>query len=276
MQQVLFGRLRPNRESAGVEAFPLCPPPNPMIELLSPAAQTPLSYVNAIEANALSKRYGRRWALTNVGFVLPRASTLLLAGHNGSGKSTLLRILSTATRADRGTARVAGFKLSNAAAVRPHVAFLSHATFLYETLTAHDNLSIAARIIGRQEKDVHAALDRVGLLHRAKDVVGTFSAGMRRRVALARVLLQHADVVLLDEPYGALDPAGFTLIDEVVAESKARGASVIMSTHQIERGATLADFAILLANGSVEWSGTASQLIEFVGSRRFELAEAGA
>jgi heme exporter protein A len=247
-----------------------------MIELLTPAAESPLSYVNAIEANGLSKRYGRRWALLNAGFVLPRASTLLLAGHNGSGKSTLMRVLATATRADRGSATVAGHSLRDHSAVRPHVALLGHASFLYETLTAEENLSIAANLLGRDRAEVMLLLDRVGLKQRAKDLVSSFSAGMRKRLSLARVLLQRADVLLLDEPYGALDPAGFALMDEVVKEAKQRGATVILSTHQLERGVSLCDFALLLEQGEIEWSGNAADLLAAVGKRRFEFAEVGA
>jgi heme exporter protein A len=247
-----------------------------MIELLTPPAQSSTSYRNAIEANGLSKRYGRRWALLNAGFVLPRGTTLLLAGHNGSGKSTLLRILATATRADRGTALVAGHSLKSPLHVRPHVALLGHASFLYDTLTASENLAITARLIGRSESDVRHALERVALDTRANDVVSSFSAGMRKRLSLARVLLQRSEVVLLDEPYGALDPAGFSLMDDVVRESRERGATVIMATHQLERGSTLADFALLLEQGEIEWSGRAVDLLDAVGSRRFEFAEAGA
>src|SRR6185369_5560989 len=89
----------------------------------------------------------------------------------------------------------------------------------------------------------------------------TFSAGMRKRVSFARVLLQEPQVVMFDEPYGQLDPEGFVLVDEVVRELKAKGTTVLIATHQLERGASLAEDAILLDAGRVIWSGPAKDVL---------------
>jgi ABC-type multidrug transport system ATPase subunit len=85
---------------------------------------------------------------------------------------------------------------------------------------------------------------------------------MRKRLSFARVLLQEPRVVLLDEPYGALDPPGFDLVDEVILELKRRGTTILMATHQWERGAKLADLALVLDQGSVLWQGPADQALE--------------
>jgi len=136
----------------------------------------------AIEASGICRRYGRRWALTDVSLRVPRGSVLMVTGRNGSGKSTLLRILATAIRSDRGTARVEGFDLQRAAhEVRRRVALLSHHDYLYDSLTALENLQIAARFL---ERDASRAallplLAEVGLADRADDPPLTFSAGMR-------------------------------------------------------------------------------------------------
>jgi heme exporter protein A len=98
---------------------------------------------------------------------------------------------------------------------------------------------------------VEAALERVNLAARADDVVATFSAGMRKRLSFARVLMQEPRIALLDEPYGQLDPEGFALVDEVVRELKSRGTTVLMATHQVERGKGLADAALFLEAGRV-------------------------
>jgi len=202
----------------------------------------------AIDAQNLARRYGRRWALVDVSFQLKAGSVLMVAGRNGSGKSTLLRTLATAIRPDRGSARIAGYDLVRERYdVRRVVALLSHQTYLYESLTARENLVIAARMMGRDGVD--DALTRVRLDTRADDAVATFSAGMRKRLSFARVLLQEPRVAMLDEPYGQLDPEGFLLIDEVVRALKARGTTVVMATHQVDRVRGLADEVLTLEAG---------------------------
>jgi heme exporter protein A len=214
-----------------------------------------------IEAQNLARRYGRRWALADVSFQLAGGAVLMLAGPNGSGKSTLLRTLATAVRPDGGSARVGGFDVATEREdVRKLVALLSHASYLYDSLTARENLAIVADHLGRPRTTIATLLDRVGLGRRADDVVATFSAGMRKRLSFARVLLQEPRVALLDEPYGQLDPEGFVLVDEVVRELKAGGTTIIFATHQLARAAALADDALLLEAGRVAWRGKASEV----------------
>ncbi len=214
-----------------------------------------------IEVQGLARRYGSRWALADVTFRVPPATVLMVAGHNGAGKSTLFRVLATAIRPDRGTVRVGGFDLvKQRQDVRKLTALLSHQSYLYESLTARENLEVVADHLGASRAGVAEALEQVGLASRANDAVATFSAGMRKRLSFARVLLQEPGVVLLDEPYGALDPAGFDLIDRVIGELKRRGATILMATHQLERSAKLADRALVLEQGRVIWEGPAAAL----------------
>jgi ABC-type multidrug transport system ATPase subunit len=162
-------------------------------------------------------------------------------------------VLSTAIRPDLGRARVGGFDIvRDREDVRKLTALLSHQTYLYESLTARENLRVVADHLGRGRQSIDSVLDRVALAARANDAVQTFSAGMRKRLSFARVLLQEPQIVLLDEPYGQLDPEGFILVDEVVGELKARGVTVIMATHQVERVANLADHVIVLEGGKVK------------------------
>ena len=206
----------------------------------------------AIDAKNLARRYGRRWALVDVSFQVPAGSVLMVAGRNGSGKSTLFRTLSTAIRPDRGGASLLGFDLvRDRYDVRKAVALLSHQTYLYESLTARENLAVTADHLGRSRAGILELLDRVALRQRADDAVATFSAGMRKRLSFARVLMQEPKIALLDEPYGQLDPEGFALVDQVVRELKARGTTVLMATHQVERGTGLADAALFLEAGRV-------------------------
>jgi heme exporter protein A len=215
---------------------------------------------SAVQTTGLSRRYGRRWALADVSLELPAGSVTMLAGRNGSGKSTLLRVLATALRPDHGEARVLGYDVRQAReAVRRKVALLAHQSFLYEALTARENLEVAASFLGRSAEAL-SLLARVGLETRADDPVASFSAGMRKRLSLARVLLQQAELVLLDEPYGELDPPGFALLDGVIGELRQRGATVVMATHLIDRGRLLCDGALLLEEGRLAWSGPAREM----------------
>jgi heme exporter protein A len=217
----------------------------------------------AVEAAGLCRRYGRRWALVDVDLRLPRGAALLLAGRNGSGKSTLLRVLATAISPTRGRGLVCGHDLASGRdEVRRRTALLGHASYSYEGLTALENVRIAARFLGRPHgrEALRSLLDEVGLADRADDAVETFSAGMRKRLALARVLIQDADVVLLDEPYGQLDPQGFRLVDALFARLRAADRTVLLATHLLERGADLCDEGLVLEAGRVAWTGPAGDL----------------
>ncbi|HEX2120171.1 MAG TPA: heme ABC exporter ATP-binding protein CcmA [Thermoanaerobaculia bacterium] len=206
----------------------------------------------SIEVDGVSRRYGRRWALADVSFRVPSGAVMMVAGHNGAGKSTLFRVLATAIRPDRGKATVGGFDVVREREdVRKLTAMLSHQNYLYESLTAKENLEIAADHMRASRDGIPALLEQVALGARAGDLVSTFSAGMRKRLSFARVLLQQPRIVLLDEPYGALDPEGFALVDDVVRTLRSRGVTVLMATHQIERAGALADLVLRLEQGRV-------------------------
>jgi heme exporter protein A len=187
----------------------------------------------------------------------------MVAGRNGSGKSTLLRVLSTAIRPDLGTARIEGFDLKHQREdVRRRVAILGHASYTYDALSALENLQLMAGLLGAdgsREAMLHL-LNQVGLAERADDAIITFSAGMRKRIALARVLLQNASVVMLDEPYGQLDPPGFRFIDEMICRLRDDGVTLLLATHQLERAAALSDLGIVLDRGRLTWEGNAKDL----------------
>lgn len=207
----------------------------------------------AIEAENLARRYGRRWALADVSLQIPAGSVTMVAGRNGSGKSTLFRVLSTVIRPDLGRGSVLGFDLKrHREDIRRSLALLSHSNYLYESLTARENLEVVADHLGIERTPIPILLERVALGSRADDPVSTFSAGMRKRVSFARVLLQEPRVALLDEPYAQLDPPGFDLVDSVVRELKMRGSTVMMATHQLERTAGVSDYALTLEAGRVQ------------------------
>lgn len=228
----------------------------------------------AVSATGLGRRYGRRWAVTDVDLRLEAGRSMMLTGRNGSGKSTLLRIISTAIRPDCGRVLVDGHDVRRERAqVRRRIALLGHHSNTYDGLTALQNLTVAARMTGAPA-DRHtlvALLDRVGLAVRCDDDVRSFSAGMRKRLAFARLLLQtdrigpddrstKATIVLLDEPYGQLDPAGFLFVDDLIRSFRSRGITLLMATHLLGRGARLCDDGMVLDGGRLEWAGPAAGL----------------
>lgn len=221
-----------------------------------------------IQIRNLWKRYQRTWVLEDISLDVPPGEVLLLAGANGAGKSTLLRILATAVRAEDGTAMINGLSLEKERPdVRRSVALLSHATYTYDFLTARENLEIWNGHLPEpvDESVIEPILDRVGLLSRADDQVGRYSAGMRKRLAFGRVLLQAKSektrIILLDEPYEQLDRDGFSLVDSLAREWKAENRAVMLATHFLDRAVEVADRGMLLRGGQIDFLGPARGVI---------------
>lgn len=208
----------------------------------------------AVETTDVARLFGGSPALAGVSVRIEAGRVVALTGPNGAGKTTLMRILATAIRPSYGSARVDGYDVDrDADLVRARVAYLSHATGLYDDLTARENLRFAASMLGTPDaRDrVERALSDVALAPRADERVRGFSAGMRRRVALARILLGNASLVLLDEPYAALDVEGLALVDELLNAWRGAGATVIVASHASERLAREADASLRLEGGLV-------------------------
>ena len=207
----------------------------------------------------LSRRFGNRWAVARVSLEVSAGSSLMLTGHNGSGKTTLLRVCATALKADHGSVRLGGEDLwENRSALRQHVGFLSHSTRLWEDLSAQDNLRSWARLSG-QSTDVDALLERVSLDPARTSPARTFSAGMRRRLSLARVLLKKPRLLLLDEPFSAFDPQGQALVRSVINELRSQGTTVVVTTHVPTLALDVCTHAAHLRDGLLVWTGTAEE-----------------
>jgi heme exporter protein A len=213
----------------------------------APAAAPP-----ALVLHDVSKRYGRRWAVARLSYTLPQGRSLLLTGHNGSGKTTLLRLVATALTPTHGRVVVRGRdSVAEREAVRHEVALLSHASFLYEDLTAQQNLTVLARLLGL-DSPVEVAgeyLRKVGLTQRSTSPVRQFSAGMRKRLAIARLLMKAPAVALLDEPFGELDPKGIEAMEAIIRELKDAGVTVVLATHLVEQGMSLCEERLHLQDG---------------------------
>ncbi len=209
----------------------------------------------AIEIEDVSKRFGARWAVSRLTFTLPAGRSLLLTGHNGSGKTTLLRMIATATFPTAGKIRVFGKETrEKRAELRHEVALLSHASYLYEDLSAAQNLTLLASFLGVDDskKQVGELLERIGLTERADSPVRQFSAGMRKRLSIARLLMKAPKLALFDEPFGELDPAGILQMENLLKDLRAQGTTIVLATHLIEQGEALTQDRLHLNQGRKE------------------------
>jgi heme exporter protein A len=208
----------------------------------------------AIRVSALRKAYAGRLALDAVDLEVRAGEAVALLGPNGAGKTTLLRVLATLARPSRGEARVAGFDCGREAErVRPRLGFVAHGSWVYEDLTAMENVRFWAAL-GGQAADAGAlreALAAVELDRVADERVRTFSAGMKRRLSLARVLLGRPAVLLLDEPFAGLDQRASKWLEAHLATFKADGGAVLFTTHSFTRGLGVADRIAILVQGRI-------------------------
>lgn len=214
----------------------------------SPPSDTQETPSNAVEVDGLTRRYGDRVALDRVSFTLPEAGTLAVFGPNGAGKSTLLKVLATLLRPHAGTVRVLGCSLpSDAWKLRGQIGYLGHEPALYRSLSARENLRFAARLHGVGDSRIDELLDAVGLARRGDDRIDEFSRGMRQRIAAARTVLHDPKLLLLDEPWSAVDPRAVALLEPLIGRSS--GRTRVLVTHDIERGRAEADQVLALRRG---------------------------
>lgn len=202
----------------------------------------------AVEVAGLVHRFGRAYALRGASLRLARGEALALYGANGAGKTTLLRILATALAPTRGGGRVLGWDLRDGRPIRARTLLVSHALGLYPDLDGPENLGFAAALHGRATAGIPAALERVGLGGATARVRG-YSSGMRKRLALAKALLLEPELVLLDEPFAALDPDGKDLVETILREQRARGATLVVASHEPERARRVVTLETTLRDG---------------------------
>jgi heme ABC exporter ATP-binding subunit CcmA len=196
---------------------------------------------------------GRFPALAGVDLDVGEGEIVAIEGPNGAGKSSLLRLCGGLLAVASGTAEVLGNDLTvDRAAVRRRVGMLGHDTALYDDLTVEENLNFWARAARTPQADVAGALDRLGLPGRSRLVtVGRLSAGQRRRVAIAAVLVRRPELWLLDEPHAGLDQEARGVVDALVTDAAAAGATVMLASHELDRVLPLATRTITVRGGLV-------------------------
>lgn len=218
-----------------------------------PAGTVVLAMDDVVHLRSTVCLLGRFPALSGVDLSVTRGETVLVAGANGAGKTTLLRALAGLVPVVEGEAVVLGCDLRrDRRSLRRRIGLLGHGTALYDDLSVADNLRFWARAARRPLTSVDAAMTRLGLAGRLAAVpAGRLSAGQRRRTCLAALVVRSPELWLLDEPHAGLDAAGRDVLDELVREVVAGGATVVLASHELDRATALATRAVTLAGGRI-------------------------
>ena len=193
-----------------------------------------------LTARRLGKRYGEKRVLRGIDLELPRGGFLVVTGPNGAGKTTLLRICAGLAQPTEG--------VIERAVERGQVGYLGHEPLVYRELTAHENLELYGRLyrVAERRERIGMLLERFGLWDVRHERVASYSRGMTQRLALCRVLLHEPELLLLDEPYNALDEAGAELLDAQLAELRSE-RTFLLATHEPARVEPFASGRLALA-----------------------------
>jgi heme ABC exporter ATP-binding subunit CcmA len=211
---------------------------------------------DAIAVRKLWKYFGDYPALREISLDIEQGSCCALLGRNGAGKTTLLRILAGLSPYQQGEVSLFGHPPRGRGGRRIS-GFLGHGIGVYEDLTATENLKFFAKVHGIADTAgcVAGWLERVGLERVAKMPVRQFSRGMRQRLALARTFQHEPAVLLLDEPFTSLDDKAIAMLSDLLTEARSRGATIVLSTHQLREALAIASNVALIENGKLRYSG---------------------
>ena len=214
----------------------------------------------ALEVDRVSKYYGDFPALRKIQLSIAPGSTVALLGRNGAGKTTLLRIIAGLSKASEGSVRIQNADVRQQA-TRRRIGVLGHGISLYDELSATENLVLFANLYGLKEpaKTAGEWLERTGLDRVRDGLVREFSRGMRQRLAVARAFMHEPEVLLLDEPFTALDDRAIAVLQSLLADAHANGRTIILSTHQLREALEVATHVALIQRGQLAFSGERTQ-----------------
>lgn len=212
--------------------------------------------MSALAVDGVWKFYGDFPALRNVQLEAAAGACLALIGRNGAGKTTLLRTIAGFSRPGRGEIRIFGHPPRDTEA-RRLMGFIGHGISVYDELSALENLTLYGKLYGLEDPRQAALewLERTGLERVKHGLVREFSRGMRQRLAVARAFLHDPAVLLLDEPFTALDDRAIAVLQRLLREALAAGKTIVMSTHQLREALELASHVALLVRGKVAFAG---------------------
>ncbi len=204
-------------------------------------------------------------ALSGIDLEIEEGEIVLVRGPNGAGKSTLLRLCAGLASIDGGSGEVLGFDLGDRRqrrSLRREAGLLAHQTFLYDDLTVDENVAFWAAANRVEPDTVDPVLDRLGLAGRLRSVrASSLSAGQRRRASLAVLVCRRPRLWLLDEPHAGLDADGQRVVDQLVRHAVGFGATVLISSHDVDRVAEVADRSVTLVGGRLDSQASASNRV---------------
>jgi len=224
----------------------------------------------------LGKRFDDFWAVRQVNLQVRYGEVLALLGPNGAGKTTTLRMLTAVLQPSRGQAWVAGYSVRHhPQRVRARVGVLTEQHGLYKRMTAGEYLRFFGRLYGLEGADLEARIEKwlhfFGLEHYYNRRVGGFSKGMRQKLALARALLHEPQVLLLDEPTSAMDPASARQVRNAIRELRSSERAIVVCTHNLPEAEEIADRIAILHRGRIVAAGTPQELKARLGPPEFEV-----
>lgn len=206
---------------------------------------------DAIVLEGAAKHFGIHTALHPTDLVIPHGQAVLLVGANGAGKSTLLRLVAGLCQPSAGKVRINGRDPLCIPEARAEIGLLSHQTLLYDELTARENLRFFAQLYGLENPDerIAAALAAVGLNERLDQRVGSFSRGMKQRLAIVRAILHGPSILLLDEPFTGLDTGASAALHRLVRRFRQEGRTYILVAHRLDEADGLVDRLLVIKRG---------------------------
>lgn len=201
-----------------------------------------------LTASQLSKTFGNFTAVNKVDIHINAGEMIALAGHNGAGKSTLMKMLLGLLTPTSGSISINGHGATSLAA-RQLIGYLPETVALYPNMTGFETLDFFADLKHVSRERNRELLTRVGIIEAAKKRVGTYSKGMRQRLALAQALLGQPKILLLDEPTTGLDPASRADFYRILDELRAQGTAILLSSHALAELADQADRIVIMKSG---------------------------